>query len=92
MQSDLKLHNEILAAYSDIAAAGADEMTRQDFPKDLSNAIIGMQDVFGDSDLLPSDEALRTGLDPLDFNELQMLTDSTIVTEETENSFRLDRL
>ena len=53
--------------------------------------MVSMQDVFDTDDLLPSDEALKDGLNPLDFNELQML-DSNIVSEEAENSFRLDRL
>lgn len=72
--------------------AGVDELSRQDFAKELGNAIVGMPDVF-DTDLLPSDEALKDGLDPLDFSELQMLTDSTIVADaDTERTFRIDSL
>ena len=52
----------------------------------------GMPDSF-DSELFPSDEALKMGLDPLDLDGLQMLTDPSMVTDPaTEDSFRLDRL
>lgn len=70
-------------------------MTRQDFAREISNAMGGMQDMFGDTDLLTSDEALKDGLAPLDFNELQMLTDAgggIVADPATEDSFRLDRL
>ena len=64
----------------------------KDLVKDIGNAMAGM-DSF-DSDFFPSDEALKMGLDPLDLDGLQMLTDPTnIVTDSaTEDSFRLDRL
>ena len=40
-----------------------------------------------------SDEALKDGLDPIDLDGLQMLTDPTMVADaDTENSFRLDQL
>ncbi len=69
-----------------------DPLGRQDFAKDIGNAMAGMPDSF-DSDLFPSDEALKVGLDPLDLDGLQMLTDPTLVTDPaTEDSFRLDRL
>ena len=75
-------------------STGADDLSKQDFSKELGNAMAQVHEMFGDAELLPSDEALRDGLgDPLDFNELQMLTDSSLVTDPaTEDSFRLDRL
>ena len=74
--------------------AGVDELSRQDFARELGNAIVGggLSDVF-DTDLLPSDEVLKDGLDPLDFTELQMLTDSTVVADpDTERAFRINSL
>lgn len=72
--------------------AGVDELSRQDFARELGNAIVGMPDIF-DVNLLPSDEALKDGLDPLDFTELQMLADSTVVADpDTERAFRIDTL
>ena len=61
--------------------------------KDIGNAMAGMPDVFDDADLFTSEEALKVGLDPLDLDGLQMLTDPSIVTDPaTEDQFRLDRL
>ncbi|XP_020710764.1 CREB-regulated transcription coactivator 1-like isoform X7 [Athalia rosae] len=46
-----------------------------------------------DQNLFPSDDALRQGLDPIDFGDLQMLTDPDMVIDPTaEDHFRLDRL
>lgn len=47
-----------------------------------------------DSDLFPSDDCLREGLVPIDFDGLQMLTDpSEIITDpNAEEHFRLDRI
>jgi CREB-regulated transcription coactivator 1 len=46
-----------------------------------------------DSEFFPSDEALKAGLDPLDLDGLQMLTEPSLVADPaTEDSFRLDRL
>lgn len=72
---------------------GADDpLARQDFAKELGNAITGMSDSF-DTDFFPSDEALKVGLDPLDLDGLQMLTDPNMVADPaTEDTFRLDRL
>ena len=62
-----------------------------DFAKDLGNAITGMTDI--DTDFLTNDEAFKAGLDPLDLDEIQMLTDSGLVADPaTEDSFKLDRL
>lgn len=71
---------------------GADDMlARQDFTKELGNAMAMATMNDFDTELFPSDDALRAGLDPLDFDGLQMLTDSTVVTDPaTEDSFRLD--
>ena len=66
--------------------------------KDIGNAMAGAMagvDSFDAADLFcPADEALKMGLDPLDLDGLQMLTDPTnMVTDPaTEDSFRLDRL
>ena len=59
--------------------------------KDLGSAMSGSFD----PDLLPSDEMLREGLEPIDFDGLQMLTDPemTVITDSaTEDNFRLDKL
>lgn len=59
--------------------------------KDLNSAITG----HFDHNLFPSDESLREGLDPIDFDGLQMLTDpemNVITDPSTEDTFRLDRL
>lgn len=46
-----------------------------------------------DTDLFPSVEALKAGLDPLDLQELQLLSDPNNLTDPaTEESFKLDRL
>ncbi|KAJ8304171.1 hypothetical protein KUTeg_017754 [Tegillarca granosa] len=77
--SALLLYNFILLNEKD-----ADES----FAKELGNAITGF-----DNDFFPSDEALKVGLDPLDLDGLQMLTDPNMITDpETEQSFKLDRL
>ncbi|CAH1798127.1 unnamed protein product, partial [Owenia fusiformis] len=80
----------------DIILTGADETLisnmRQDFAKDLGNAMISV-DSFDTDNFFPSDEALKVGLDPLDLDGLQMLTDPSLVADPaTEDSFRLDRL
>lgn len=63
-----------------------------DFAKDLGNAITGMSDSF-DTDFLTNDEAFKAGLDPLDLEEIQMLTDASLVADPAiEDSFKLDRL
>ena len=66
---------------------GADDTsTNKDFAKELGNAITGM-------DGFDFDEALKVGLDPLDLDGLQMLTDPSMITDPaTEESFKLDRL
>ena len=79
-----------------VSCSGADDaLNKQDFAKDLGNAITGMADGCFDADLFGSvsDEALKDGLGHLDFDGFQMLTDPTMVTDpDTENSFRLDQL
>ena len=75
--------------------AGADDNLGRpptDFAKDLGNAITGMADGF-DTDFFSTDEAFKAGLDPLDLDGLQMLTDPNMVTDPaTEDTFKLDRL
>lgn len=62
-----------------------------DFAKELGNAI-GMSDSF-EADFLTNDEAFRDGLGSLNFEEMQMLTDPSLVADaDTEDSFKLDRL
>ena len=57
--------------------------------KDMSNAIANIQDF----DFFQTDEELKMGLDPLDLEGMQMLTDPNLVTDSaTEDSFRLDAL
>ncbi|XP_045035246.1 CREB-regulated transcription coactivator 1 isoform X3 [Daphnia magna] len=57
---------------------------------DLSSA---MGSSFDGVDFYPTDDALRDGLDPIDFDGLQILTNSTLVTDpSTEDHFRLDRM
>ena len=69
---------------------GVDETLRQDFARELGNAMMTGDnfELFTDAD-----EALKMGLDPLDLDGLQMLTDPNMVADPaTEDSFRLDRL
>lgn len=62
----------------------------EELAKDLGEAI-GVPSL--ESDLFPTDDCLREGLDPIDFEGLQMLTDSDLITDPaTEDHFRLDRL
>ena len=57
-----------------VSAPGGDEPTfRQDFAKDLGSAISNMCGSF-DSDFF-TDDAIRAGLGPIDFDGLQILTD-----------------
>ncbi|XP_076237092.1 CREB-regulated transcription coactivator isoform X6 [Calliopsis andreniformis] len=67
--------------------SGADD---PEFVKDFGSAMLGSD---FDTDLFPSDDALRQGLDPIDVDGLQMLTDPTMVISDpnTEAHFRLDR-
>jgi CREB-regulated transcription coactivator 1 len=78
----------------DIILTGADDLCRfpLDFARELGNAITGMSDSF-DTDFLTNDEAFKAGLDPLDLEEIQMLTDASLVADPaTEDSFKRDRL
>lgn len=73
-----------------------DESARRDLVKDISSAMAGFGGSFSDSfdsDLFSADEALRMGLDPLDLDGLQMLTDPNYVTDPgADDAFRMDRL
>lgn len=65
-----------------------DPLCRHDFGKDIGSV---MADSF-DCELFVADD-IKDGLDPIDLDGLQMLTDSEIVADAaTEDSFRLDRL
>ncbi|CAG2169004.1 unnamed protein product [Oppiella nova] len=62
-----------------------------DFAKDIGTAMASMSGMSGsfDSDLFPSaDEAMRAGLDPIDFDGLQILPD---IDPNNEEAFRLER-
>lgn len=69
--------------------SGADDLTNPEMVKDLGMAMMSGFD----PDLL-SDDALRQGLDPIDMDGLQMLTDPTMVISDpsAEAHFRRDRL
>ncbi|XP_021913457.1 CREB-regulated transcription coactivator 1-like isoform X3 [Zootermopsis nevadensis] len=76
---------------ADFSSSTGDDLSRQEFVKDLGSAMSGSFD----TDLLPSDEMLREGLVPIDFDGLQMLTDpemNVITDPATEDNFRLDKL
>uniref|UniRef100_A0A1B6D9Y1 Transducer of regulated CREB activity N-terminal domain-containing protein n=1 Tax=Clastoptera arizonana TaxID=38151 RepID=A0A1B6D9Y1_9HEMI len=77
---------------TDFSNTGDDLACRAEaeFAKELGCAIGGSFD----SDIFsPSDECLRQGLDPIDLDGLQMLTDPEIITDPaTEDHFGLDRL
>lgn len=60
----------------------------QDFAKDIGTAMASMSGSFDASELFPSDEALRAGLDPIDFDGLQILPD---IDNSNDESFRLER-
>lgn len=64
-------------------------LRNQDFAKDIGSAMASMSGSFDTSDLFPSDEALRAGLDPIDFDGLQILQD--IADNSNEDGFRLER-
>lgn len=62
----------------------------QEFVKDLGSAMTGEFD----PNLFPTDDALRQGLDPIDIDGLQMLTDPNmdhiLSDPSAEAHFRLD--
>ncbi|XP_022244583.1 CREB-regulated transcription coactivator 1-like isoform X2 [Limulus polyphemus] len=73
------------------APRGEESLMKQDFVNDPSSAL-AMSGCF-DNDFLPAEEALRAGLDPIDFDGLQILTDpdiSVITDPAMEETFRLD--
>lgn len=57
------------------------------------NALSYLGDSFdGNTDLFTAEDALKLGLDPLEIEELQMLTGASIIADPaTEDSFRLER-
>ena len=72
---------------------GVDETLRQDFARELGNAMMAGMPADNFELFTDADEALKMGLDPLDLDGLQMLTDPNMVADPaTEDSFRLDRL
>ncbi|XP_069138557.1 CREB-regulated transcription coactivator 1-like isoform X1 [Argopecten irradians] len=94
-QTSGKIPDIIFTGINSYLFPGVDDnlMGKQDFAKEIGNAITaGMPDAF-DTEFFTSDEALKVGLDPLDLDGLQMLTDPTMLTDPaTEESFKLDRL
>lgn len=61
----------------------------QDFAKDIGTAMASITGSFDASDLFPSaEDALRAGLDPIDFDGLQILPD---IDATTDDAFRLER-
>ncbi|XP_076337813.1 uncharacterized protein LOC143239977 [Tachypleus tridentatus] len=79
--------------FIDLHGPGADEpLLMQDFVKDIGSAMASVSGFF-DTDFITSDDVLRAGLEPIDFDGLQILMDPDIcvisdpVTEET---FRLE--
>jgi len=87
------IHNmsSLCFVITDFSSSAGDDLSRQEFVKDLGSAMSGSFD----TDLLPSDEMLREGLVPIDFDGLQMLTDpemNVITDPSTEDNFRLDKL
>lgn len=59
------------------------------FSKDT---LSGLSESF-DPELFSIDEALKVGLNPLELEELQMLTNPNVIADPaTEDSFRLDQL
>ncbi|XP_060064072.1 CREB-regulated transcription coactivator 1-like isoform X6 [Ylistrum balloti] len=94
VSSSGKIPDIIFTGINSYLFPGVDDnlMAKQDFAKELGNAITGMPDGF-DTEFFTSDEALKVGLDPLDLDGLQMLTDPSMLTDPaTEESFKLDRL
>lgn len=79
------LHCEFLANTS---YGGSDPLRES-----LINASTYLGDSFDAADMFTAEEFLTLGLDPLELDEIQMLSDATLVTDpETEDSFRLDRV
>lgn len=76
-----------------LTAPGFEEhLMKEDFASGLSSAMANVSGSL-DTDLFPADEALRVGLDPIDLDGLQILTDpdiSIITDPATEETFRLD--
>lgn len=66
------------------ATSGTTNVTNAELSKELSSAI---------SDFFPSDESLREGLVPIDFDGFQMLTDPdlNVISDYAEDHFRQDR-
>lgn len=60
--------------------------------RDGVNLLSYLGDSF-ESDMLTTDDFLKLGLDPLELEEIRMLSDANMVTDPaTEDSFRLDRM
>lgn len=60
--------------------------------RDTASLLSCLGDSF-DADMLTTDDFLKIGLDPLELEEIRMLSDANIVTDPaTEDSFRFDRM
>ncbi|XP_076335375.1 CREB-regulated transcription coactivator 1-like isoform X2 [Tachypleus tridentatus] len=75
------------------APGGEEPIIKQDFSCGFSSSVTNVSGCF-DVDFFPAEEALRAGLDPIDLDGLQILTDpdiSVITDPAMEETFRLDR-
>ena len=72
---------------------GADDLQLpQDFAKELGNAMSVMSEP-DQFDIFTSEEAIKEMFNPLNQVDIDMLTDSGLVTDAaTEDSFKLDKL
>lgn len=74
-----------------VAPGGDEPILRQDFAKDLGSAISNMCGSF-DSDFF-TDDAIRAGLGPIDFDGLQILTDPdmpVVSDPSAEDTFHIE--
>ncbi|XP_078658214.1 CREB-regulated transcription coactivator 1-like isoform X8 [Branchiostoma floridae x Branchiostoma belcheri] len=90
---DIILTEYLPATCADLAGAG-ESPPRQDFAKDLGSAMASMASGFDSDTLFAADDPLKVGIDPLDLESLQMLTEPSdmVADPATEDSFRMDRL
>lgn len=71
--------------------SGVDDSLSHD-DRFTKETLSGLSEPF-DAELFSIDEALKVGLNPLELEELQMLTNPNVIADPaTEDSFRLDQL
>ncbi|XP_066273438.1 CREB-regulated transcription coactivator 1-like isoform X6 [Branchiostoma lanceolatum] len=90
---DIILTEYLPATCAELSGAG-ESPPRQDFAKDLGSAMASMASGFDSDTLFAADDPLKVGIDPLDLESLQMLTEPSdmVADPATEDSFRMDRL